>query len=137
MPTVTEFSVQMEDRPGTLGKLCRALADRGVNIVAFQASPAEKGKNAVRLVTDNPTATKAVLTAEGTPHTDMQVAQTTLPHRPGSLANAAAKLGEAQININYGYAGVDPRTNAPIMIFGVADVARASKILDEITAVAA
>ncbi len=30
MPTTKEFTIHMEDRPGTLGKLCRALADRNV-----------------------------------------------------------------------------------------------------------
>ena len=34
MPTAKEFTLTMDDRPGTLGKVCRALADRNVNIVA-------------------------------------------------------------------------------------------------------
>jgi hypothetical protein len=137
MPTVTEFAIQMEDRPGTLGKLCKTLADRGVNIIAFQAFPAESEKNSVRLVTDNPTTTKSVLSSEGTPYKETQVAQTTLSHKPGSLGRAATKLGEAKINIDHSYVGVDPRTNMPIVIFGIADVARATKILDEIAAAAA
>ncbi len=29
----------MEDQPGTLGKICRALADGKVNILAFQSIP--------------------------------------------------------------------------------------------------
>jgi hypothetical protein len=33
--------------------------------------------------------------------------------RPGELARAALRLGDANININYGYAGIDPGTNAP------------------------
>jgi hypothetical protein len=36
MPTTREFTVQIENKPGTLGKFCRALADKGVNILAFQ-----------------------------------------------------------------------------------------------------
>ena len=69
MPTMKEFTVHLEDRPGTLGMLCRALSDKGVNIVAFQSNPDEKGKSTVRLVTDNPNATEAVLESEHTtPH---------------------------------------------------------------------
>jgi hypothetical protein len=37
MPTSKEFAVLMEDWPGTLGKVCRALAGRGVNIFALQS----------------------------------------------------------------------------------------------------
>jgi hypothetical protein len=137
MPATKEFTIHLEDRPGTLGKLCRALADRGVNIVAFQSFPEEKGKSTVRLVTDNPTTTKTVLDSERTIHKEAEVAQTKLPHRPGALATAAAKLGEGKINISYAYAGIEPGTNAPVVIFGVAEVGQAAKILDEVAAAAA
>jgi len=132
-----EFTVQMEDLPGTLGKLCRALSDRGVNIVAFQANPGEKGKSTFRLVTDNPNAMEAVLESEQTTHTESQVAEAKLPNRSGALAGAAAKLGEGNININYAYAGIEPGTNAPVVIFGVADAGQASNILDQVAAAAA
>jgi hypothetical protein len=63
MPTSKEFTLGMEDRPGTLGKFSRALADRGVNIVAFQSFPSE-GKSLFRIVVDNPTTAKTVLDTE-------------------------------------------------------------------------
>jgi hypothetical protein len=131
MPTVTEFTIHLEDRPGMLGKLCRAIADRGVNIVAFQSFPEERGKSVVRCVTDSPSATKAVFDAEQATYSEMQVVQTSLPHHPGSLASAAAKLGEADININYAYSGIAQETDTPVVIFGVAEVAQAAKLLDE------
>jgi hypothetical protein len=137
MPTVTEFTIHLEDRPGMLGKLCRAVADRSVNIVAFQSLPEERGKSAVRLVTDNPNATKTVLDAAQATYSEMQVAKTSLPHHPGSLASAAEKLGEADININYAYSGIEPETDTPCVIFGVAEVGQATKLLDEVAAQAA
>ena len=137
MPTTKEFTIHMEDQPGMLGKLCRSLADRGVNIVAFQAFPHGKDKSTLRLVTDNPSVTKTVLESERAAHTETEVAQATLPHRPGALATAATKLGEGKININYAYAGIEPRTNAPVVIFGVPEVNQAVKILDEVSAAAA
>ncbi len=136
MPTVKEFTIQLEDRPGMFGKLCRGLADRGVNIVAFEAFPEQKGKSTLRLVTDNPTNTKSILDSERTTYTENQVAQVTLAHRPGTLAKAAARLGEGNININYAYAGIDPSNNRPVVIFGVAEVAQATRMLEEIAAAA-
>jgi len=127
----------MEDRPGTLEKLCRALADRGVNIIAFEAFPEQTGKRAVKLVTDNPSTTKTVLDSARLTHMEKQVVQMKLQHRPGALANAAGKLYENKININYAYSGIEPGSNAPVMIFGVAEVGRAAKILDQIAAEAA
>jgi hypothetical protein len=53
MPITKEFAIRQEDTPGTLGKLCRALADQNVNILAFQSFPSEKGKSSI-----HPTAAK-------------------------------------------------------------------------------
>jgi hypothetical protein len=136
MPTTTEFSVQMQDQPGTLGKICRTLADRGVNILAFQSINLE-GKSQVRLVADNPVTTKSVLDNQKLKYTETQVAQVALPHRPGELARAASKLGEANVNINYAYCGINPSSHEPFLIFGVADASRAAKILDEAAKAAA
>ncbi len=136
MPTTKELNVLMEDRPGTLGKVCRALADRRVNILAFQ-SFSIGGKSVTRFVVDNPTTAKTVFDAERLTYTEDEVAQVKLVHRPGDLARAAARLGEAGININYTYCGLEASTNAPLIIFGVSDTAKAAAILDQVAAAAA
>ena len=131
MPMSKEFAIRMEDRPGTLGKVCRALADRAVNILAFQSFPTGK-ESLVRFVADNPTTAKSVLDAQRLTYTEVEVAQVKLPHRPGELARAASRLGDA--NINYAYCGVEAGTNAPLLIFGVAEVGRALTILEQVAA---
>ena|SRR5881398_495495 len=135
MPTSKEFAIRLEDRPGTLAQVCRTLADRGVNILAFQAFPSE-GKSQVCIVVDNPTTAKTVLDRESLTFTEAEVAQVKLPHRPGELARVASRLGEANININHAYCGVEPGTNASLLIFGVADVGKAAAILDQIATTA-
>ncbi len=104
MPKSKEFAVRMEDRPGILGKVCRALADRGVNILAFHSFPSG-GESLVRLVVDNPTTAKTVLDTQRLNYTEAEVVQVKLAHRPGELARAASRLGDANININYAYCG--------------------------------
>jgi hypothetical protein len=136
MPKSKELTIHIEDRPGTLGKLCRSLAERGVNIVAFQSVLSERN-SLVRLVVDNPTTAKKALDNQGLSYTEADVAQAKLPHRPGELARVASQLGEASININYAYGGVDPMTNTPLLIFGVREVEQAVVILDRATAAAA
>jgi hypothetical protein len=136
MPVNKEFAITMEDKPGTFGKFGRVLADNNVNIIAFQSYPFER-KSEVRLIVDNHTAAKKILDATGIPYTEVEVAQVKLQHRPGELARVASKLGEANINIDYAYPGIDPGTNAALLFFGVRDVARAAKILDEAIAKAA
>jgi hypothetical protein len=137
MPTNKEFAIRLEDQPGTLGKVCQALADRGVNLIAFQATPSEGKNNMVRLVVDNPTTAKSILDAQHLPYTQTEVAQVRLANRAGELARAATKLGDSNININYAYCGFESGTNAPMLIFGVTDAGKAATILDQVAAGAA
>jgi hypothetical protein len=136
MPVTKEFTVLMEDRPGALGKVCRALAEWRVNIVAFCSFPSE-GKSLVRMVVDDPTTTKKVLDAEHLTYTEAEVVLVRVPHRPGELAPNASRLGDANININYAYSGIEPGTNVPLLIFGVAEVDRAASTLEHAQAPAA
>ncbi len=136
VPIAKELTVRMDNRPGSLGKVCRALADRGVNIMAFQSIPSDK-TILVCIVIDNPAAAEAVLDREGITYTEGEVAQVKLPPGPGELARAASKLAEANININYAYCGVEPNTNTPLVIFGVTEVGRAATILDQTAAAVA
>ena len=105
MPTNTEFTIHLEDQPGTLAQACRSLGDHKVNILALQVTPGG-GKCQVRFVADNPTTAKTVLDREHISYTEAQVAQVRLANRPGQLAAAAARLGEAKINIDYLYSGL-------------------------------
>ena len=137
MPTGKEFTISLEDRPGTLGKLCQALGAEGVNILAYQQFPPEKGKGSVRLVVDNPVKAKAVLDRQHSEYKEAEVVQVKLAHRPGELGRAASRLGDAGVNINYGYCGTEPNTNATFLVLGVAEVGKAVKLLEQAASAAA
>src|SRR5260370_30566687 len=137
MPATKEVTIRLKDRPGTLGNLCQAFADRNVKILALQSFPLEKGKSSVHLVLDNPAGAKTILDCQRVDYAETKVAQVKLIHRPGELARAASRLGEAGININYGYCGVEPGTNATFLIVGGAETDKAAKILDQAAAAGA
>jgi hypothetical protein len=136
MPINKELTIRMDNRPGSLGTVCRALAVRGVNILAFQSIPSEK-TILVCMVVDNPAAAVSVLDAAGIGYTEAEIAQVKVPNEPGELARAASRLGDANINIHYAYCGVEPSTHEPLVIFGVSEVGRAAALLDRSAAVAA
>jgi len=98
--------------------------------VAFEAWPAQWNSE-VRLVVDNPQSAKTALDNHKVDYSERDVALVKIPHRPGELARAASQLGDASINVDYAYGGVEPTTNSPMLIFGVADVSKAVKVLDE------
>src|SRR5207253_5725536 len=132
MPTAKEFTLTMDDRPGTLGKVCRSLTDRAVNIVAVQSFPYASSRKALtRFAFDDPTKARSVLDAERATYTETEVVKVDLPNRLGELAGAAQKLGDAGININYLYCGAEPNSNAPAIIFGVAEVGNAAPLVEQ------
>ena len=133
MPIATEFSVRLDNRPGFLGNICTALAERGVNIIAFQSVPSQKTV-LVCLVTDNALVAQSTLDREGIVYTEAEVAQVKLANRPGELARVARQLGEANINIKYAYFGVESGTNSPLVILGITELSRAVSILHQAAA---
>src|SRR5580704_6514337 len=133
MTKATEFTVTIEDKPGALGRCFSALAERGVNILAFQ-SYVEEGESLARLIVDDPAGAKAVLGQLRMIFEETEAAVVRLPHRPGELGRAAARLGEHQINVDYSYCGLEPGSTHALVVFGVDHINKAAKALDDLAA---
>jgi hypothetical protein len=115
MPKAKEFTVTVADKPDALGNCFLALAERGVNIVAFE-SYVEAGESLVRFVADDRASAKAVLGSLHMIFEETDVAVVRLTHHPGELGRAAARLGEKQINIDYSYCGLEPDSPLALVV---------------------
>jgi hypothetical protein len=133
MAKAKELTVTIEDKPGALGKCFGALAERGVNILAFQ-SYVEEGESLARFIVDDLATAKAVLGGLHMIFEETDAAVVKLAHRPGELGRAAARLGGKGINIDYSYCGPLPGTNSALVVFGVDNLTVASNALDELAA---
>lgn len=133
MPRAKEFTVTIEDKPGALGKCFLALAERRVNILAFQ-SYVEEGESLARFLVDDPTSANAVLGSLRMIFEETEVALVRLAHRPGELGRAASRLGDKQINIDYSYCGLEPGSTLALVVFGVDNLTKAVTALDELAA---
>ncbi|MGA2116195.1 MAG: acetolactate synthase [Bryobacteraceae bacterium] len=133
MPKEKEFTVTIEDKPGALGKCFLALAERGVNVLAFQ-SYVEEGESLARFVVDDPPTANTVLGGLRMIFEETEVAIVRLAHRPGELGRAASRLGENQINIDYSYCGLEPGSTRALLAFGVDNLSKAASVLDELAA---
>ena len=132
MAKAKEFTVTIEDKPGALGKCFLALAERGVNILAFQ-SYVEEGESLARLLVDDPASAMEVLGGQSMIFEETEVAVVRLAHRPGELGRAASRLGEKQINIDYSYCGLEPGSTQVLVVFGVDNLSKAANLLDELS----
>jgi len=131
MPKAKEFTVTIADKPGALGKCFLALAERAVNVLAFQ-SYVEEGESLARFVADETGSAKAVLGSLHMIFEETDVAVVRLAHRPGALGRAASRLGEKQINIDYSYCGLEPGSTLALVVFRVDNLTTAVTLLDEL-----
>lgn len=123
-----QLSVTMENIPGTLAKMCSAFADKKVNILAFMSGERE-GKSLVRMIVDKLTPAKKALGGIGYSFREEQVLGTRLPNRPGTIATVAKRLGEAGVNIDYAYSGVEPGSPRQLVVLSVSDFERGRKLV--------
>lgn len=133
MAKATEFTVTIEDKPGALGKCFLALAQRGVNILAFE-SYVEERESLVRFIADNSAVANQVLGELRMIFEESEVAVAKVAHHPGELGRAAARLGEQGVNIDYSYCGLEPGSMQVLLVFGVDRVTKAAAVLDELVA---
>ncbi|MFQ6617149.1 MAG: amino acid-binding protein [Fidelibacterota bacterium] len=128
MAVTRQFSVFLENAPGHLAKLTRSIADAGVNLLAISIPPsAEHG--IIRIVTEDPDATRSVLSETGHAFSETDVLLIELENKVGALAEAAEKLAAERINVEYAYCSVSKGGTGTAAIFKVSDLEKASAIL--------
>jgi hypothetical protein len=104
MARAMQLNLTLPNTMGGLARLCRDLADGGVNLLALAAVETDGTTGLIRLVVANPElATRAVAKA-GYAFTTQEVLFIELKNRPGALAKATEKLQRAGIVIRYAYA---------------------------------
>ncbi|MEW5980344.1 MAG: acetolactate synthase [Acidobacteriota bacterium] len=128
MAKFKQLTVWLENKPGTLAAMAEALGRAKVNILAYMADEAE-GQSRVRLVASKPGKAGKALAGLNLRFSEEEVVGVVLANKPGTLAEAAGKLGLAGININHGYCGSEEGSKKQLVIFGVSDLQRASKAL--------
>jgi hypothetical protein len=99
----TDFTITMEDRPGSLAKLGEAMGKAGINIEGACAVTGG-GKGEVHILVEDAKASRAALQAAGIPVTsEREVLVVDAVDRPGELGRVARKLADANVNIQLFY----------------------------------
>jgi hypothetical protein len=125
MPKAKELKVRVPDRPGTLGEITGALAEKKINLRAVNAW-VEGDEGVIRLVADSAAKAKKALAAQGLQVEEQDVLEVELADKPGALAEKATRLGAAGVNITHVFIGTAGARKATAFI-GVSDLAAALK----------
>ena len=131
MPIETQLNLEVPNEIGALARLCRDLADGGVNLLALSATEGDGHKGCVRLLVANRQLAKAALTKAGYSFGVEEVLFFELKNRPGALAKAVEKLAQAHIDVRYAYATAYTKAQKTAAVVAVSekDLGRALQLL--------
>ena len=125
---IRQISIFLENRPGQLSQMCRALADAGINIATLSlADTSDFG--IVRLIVDDHEKARDVLLDGGHAVKVTQVVAVCVPDRPGGMAGVMTVLDEAGANIEYSYAFAFHRGEKAVLVFRFSDNEKAEAAL--------
>jgi hypothetical protein len=117
-----EFTVMLEDRPGSLAKMGEALGEADVNIDALQ-SMSLGGKGIVKFVPDSPDGAAEALSAVEIAYTTREVLIVDILDQPGTLGDVARVMSSAGINIDAVYVSLSGK-----VVLGVDDLPGAQEV---------
>src|SRR5512133_969389 len=98
MARAKELKFKVPDRPGMLGEVAGALGEKKVKLRAINAW-VEGTEGVIRIVVDKHAAAQRPPAATGGAPEEREVIEIELGDKPGALGEAAAKLGQAGVNI--------------------------------------
>ena len=101
-PSVTQFSVFLENRVGQLLELLRAFQGSKVKIVGLMISDSADC-SIVRLILSHPEQGREILERHKIAFADSEILVIELPTGSSSLADLCTSLLQAEINIHYAY----------------------------------
>jgi hypothetical protein len=124
-----QLAVFLDNRPGTLARVCDALSAAKINIYAITTSDTVD-HSVIRLVVSDPRRALSVFEEHGSLVVEDDVLMLEGDNKSGSLANIAHKLADAGINIEYCYCATSPNAKKGLMIIRTSNAQKALKVLN-------
>ena len=125
---IRQISIFLQNEPGQLSRICRDLADAGINIATLSlADTSDFG--IVRMIVDDHEKARDTLVAKGHAAKVTDVLAVCVPDRPGGMAEVMAALDKAGVNIEYSYAFAFHKGEKAVLVFRFSDNAKAEAAL--------
>ncbi len=125
---ITQLSIFVSNEPGSLAAMTRILKECDVNIKAFNLAESS-GFGVFRAVVENPDEAYTKLKEKNLIIRKTDIVGVAVTDKPGGLFSAAKVLGDANINIEYGYA--DDGKDQAVIFLRVDDPSAAVKAFND------
>lgn len=125
-----QITISIENSPGRLYEVTRALGDAGINLRALNL--VDTGAfGQLRLLVSDLATTRRILMEMQMPAMVTEVVAAEIDDRPGSLARMLKSLMEVQVNVLYTYAFAGFSSEKAVMIFRFSDNDKAVRTLQD------
>jgi len=128
MQITKQLAVFLENRPGTLARVCDELAAAGIQIHAITTSDTVD-HTVIRLVVSDPRRALLIFEEHGTLVVEDDVLMVDGDNKPGALARICHRLAKAKLNIEYCYSATTPSAKRGLLILRTADARKALRVL--------
>jgi len=125
-----QISILIENSPGRLYEITRALGDAGINLRALNlVDTGDFGK--LRLLVSDIATTRQIAMKHHWPARVDEVVAVEIEDQPGYLANMLAPLKDNGLNVVHMYAYVGFSSGKAVMIFRFNDIDKAIGVIEE------
>jgi hypothetical protein len=129
MQITKQLAIFLENKPGTLARVCDALAEARINIYAITVSDTID-HSVIRMVVNDPRRALLLFEEHGTLVVEDEVLMVDGDNKPGSLAKICHRLAAAKVNIEYCYSATSPDAKKGLMVLRASDPKKALKVLN-------
>ena len=119
MAKTKQFTITIENRPGTVAEIARTLGSAKVNILALLGT-AQGTTGTVELVVEDARRAKKALDGAGLTYQETIAEECELPNKPGALAECLDKLAAKGVNLNSIHATAAKGGRKAIVVYRVA-----------------
>lgn len=131
MQLTHQLALFLDNRPGTLARLCEALAEAKINIYAISTSDTVD-HSVIRMVVSDSRRALLLFEEHGTLVVESEVVMVEGDNRPGALARIAHKLADTGVNIEYCYCATPPDAKKGLLVLRVSNAKKALKVLNTV-----
>jgi hypothetical protein len=129
MQLAIQLALFLDNKPGTLARVCQALAEAKLNILAFSMSDTVD-HTVLRMVVSDPRRALALFEERGALVVENEVLLLSGDNKPGTLAHIATVLADGGINIEYAYSATSPQARNGLLVMRVSNYKKAMKLLN-------
>ena len=126
--SVKQLTIWMVNEPGSMVRAINVLHKAGINMRALSLSE-NSTRGILNLIVDKPSEALAALQDADEDAKLTEVIAAEIGDAPGALADVAAIVAQAGVNVEYMYAFTTPKTNSACIIMLVDDTQKASAVL--------